>query len=123
MKIRRKVVERVVKYHSKKYKGTGLLKYKRKNNIKYSAMLDRCEHVNDERMGVIEMNDLLGFENLNISDLWIVFVLKSFQFIYNGSFILIWNKIACVQGSAILNVSVILLGQWILHILCFSFVY
>eukprot|EP01084_Bolivina_argentea_P198970 340545_1 len=62
LKIRRKLVRKVIKYHRKHYKGTGLLKHKRKTNVKYSTSLDRLEHLQDDRMGVIDDNDLCPSE-------------------------------------------------------------
>ncbi len=57
-RIRRKIVSKILRYHTKHYKGNGMLKYKRKNNIKYSETLDRLENLEDDRMGCLTENDL-----------------------------------------------------------------
>ncbi len=59
LKVRRKIVKSVQPMANKVFKNGGMLKYERRNNIKYSQTLDRKENLDDDRLGVITIEDLI----------------------------------------------------------------
>eukprot|EP01084_Bolivina_argentea_P097256 174865_1 len=59
LKVRRRIVKKVQPMANKVFKNGGMLKYKRRNNIKYSQTLDRKENLDDDRLGVITIEDLI----------------------------------------------------------------
>ncbi len=60
LKVRRAITKAVQPMANKVFKNDGLLKQKRRNNIKYSPTLDRWENMDDDRLGVITIDDLIN---------------------------------------------------------------